>query len=154
MLQKKKNKKFISTLLLMIVFFSGILLFANHYVAASDFTLGFDDGETLQRTTKLGNNDPATITYGIVNWALIFLGLATVIMIIIAGFMWLFAAGNEEQVKKAQAILKGAIIGLLVIMASYGAANYIFTKIVEITTPDEIIIQPAADSMTIEPAAE
>ena len=133
MLKKIKNKKSVISLLLILMFFCTIIFFANNYVAAAD-TLGFDDGTILKTTTKLGNNDPAMITYSIVNWALIFLGLATVIMIIIAGFMWLFAAGNEEQVKKAQAILKGAIIGLLVIMASYGAANYIFTKIVEITS--------------------
>lgn len=131
MLKKIKNKKTIMSLLLMVMIFFTIIFFANTSMADS---LNFDDGKTLQTTTKLGNNDPANITYSIVNWALIFLGLATVIMIIIAGFMWLFAAGNEEQVKKAQAILKGAIIGLLVIMASYGAANYIFTKIVEITS--------------------
>lgn len=128
----KSKKKSLVLLALSICFL--FFLINTPFVFADDFKLTFDDeAETLQKTTLLGKNDPATIAYGIINWALVFLGLITVIMIIISGFMWLFAAGNEEQIKKAQGILKGAIMGLLVIMASYGAASYIFTKIADIT---------------------
>lgn len=129
---KKSKQKSLIFLMLSICLI--IFLINIPAVFANDFTLTFDDSsQTLQKTTLLGQNDPATIAYGIINWALVFLGLITVIMIVISGFMWLFAAGNEERIKKAQGILKGAVMGLLVIMASYGAAQYIFTKIADIT---------------------
>lgn len=101
--------------------------------SSNDFTLTFDPSNILGDTTKLGNKDPATVTYSVVNYALLFLGLITVIMIIISGFMWIFAAGNEEKIKKAQDIMKGAILGLLVVMVSYGVAQYVFNKLVTIT---------------------
>lgn len=131
---KSLNKSKKNSLVLLVLSICLLLFLINiPAVIADGFTLTFDEGKTLQTTTLLGENDPATIAYGIINWALVFLGLITVIMIIISGFMWLFAAGNEERIKKAQGILKGAIMGLLVIMASYGAASYIFTKIADIT---------------------
>ncbi|MFA6027404.1 MAG: hypothetical protein WC752_00555 [Patescibacteria group bacterium] len=137
-MERNKIKKFILPALGLVIFFSIIFgLPAYSFLAAataSDSDLTFDPGGTLSDVTDLGNRDPASITYDVVNYALLFLGLITVVMIIISGFMWIFAAGNEEKIKKAQEILKGAVIGLLVIMISYGAAQYVFDKLVEITT--------------------
>ena len=150
MITRKINQKKIAifSFILLACFFNLFLISHAVLGADSDFTLNFDPGNTLSNVTKLGNNDPATITYGIINTALIFLGLITVVMIIIAGFLWLFAAGNEEKIKKAQGILKGALIGLLIIMASYGAAQYIFDKIIEITAeaPASTVTTPDTDT--------
>ncbi|MFH0818765.1 MAG: hypothetical protein V1898_02105 [Patescibacteria group bacterium] len=94
-----------------------------------DFSLGFDKDGKLKSGTDLGNTDPATIAFSVINNALFFLGVITVIMIVFAGFMWVFAAGEEEKIKKAQGILKGALLGLFVIIASYGIVSYIFGAI-------------------------
>jgi len=58
------------------------------------------------------------------------LGLLAVIfliLLIIAGFQWMTAAGNEEQIKKSQATMKSAIIGLIIILAAYAITYFIFT---------------------------
>lgn len=83
----------------------------------------------LKTYTELGSADPAYIVFTIVNTSLIFLGMITVVLVIVAGFMWIFAAGQEEKITKAKDILKGSIIGLVVVMASYGLAQYLFTAI-------------------------
>jgi uncharacterized BrkB/YihY/UPF0761 family membrane protein len=67
--------------------------------------------------------------FAIVNTALVFLGMITVILVIVAGFMWLFAGGEEEKIKKAKEILKGAVTGLVIVLGSYGLAQYIFTAL-------------------------
>lgn len=98
------------------------------------YTLGFDTTGDLQSYTQLGTEDPATIVFTIVNTALIFLGTITLILMIVAGFLWLTAAGEEEKIKKAKDIIGGATIGLVVVLGSYGLAQYLFTAIRIATT--------------------
>ncbi len=56
----------------------------------------------------------------IINAVLSVLGLIFVILTILAGFKWMTASGNQEQVNKAKASLKQNIIGLLIVVASWG----------------------------------
>lgn len=98
------------------------------------YTLGFDTSGDLQSYTQLGTKDPATIVFTIVNTALIFLGTITLILMLVAGFLWLTAAGEEEKIKKAKDIIGGATIGLVVVLSSYGLAQYLFTAIRIATT--------------------
>jgi hypothetical protein len=56
--------------------------------------------------------------------AIIFLGLT-----LMAGFNWMTASGNEEQIKKAQATLKAAIIGLIIVLAAYTVTYFIFLNL-------------------------
>lgn len=98
------------------------------------YTLGFDTTGDLQSYTQLGTQDPATIVFTIVNTALIFLGTITLILMLVAGFLWLTAAGEEEKIKKAKDIIGGATIGLVVVLGSYGLAQYLFTAIRIATT--------------------
>lgn len=103
------------------------------------YTLTFDPtaGGTatpLKTYTKLGTNDPAYIVFSIINFSLIFLGTITLILVIASGFMWLLAGGEEEKIKKAKDILKGAVMGLVIVLASYGLAQYIFSALTYATT--------------------
>lgn len=54
-----------------------------------------------------------------INYALSIAGLVAVIFIIIGGFQYTTAAGNEEQSKKATNTLKFAVIGLVIVFAAY-----------------------------------
>lgn len=53
------------------------------------------------------------------------LGVVAVIMILYAGFTWLTAGGNEEQVKKAKKIIKQAVIGLIIISLAYALVAFV-----------------------------
>ena len=108
---------------------------------ASEFRLQFDPDiggqqNPLQVASGLGNEDPASIVFAVTNTALIFLGTITLVMIIIAGFMWLLAAGEEERISKAKDILKGSVVGLFIVMGSYGFAQYLFAAIQQATIGD------------------
>src|SRR3989338_3334576 len=74
------------------------------------------------------------IVVGLINTALGFLGLIAVILILYAGFLWMTAGGNEERVKKAKETLKNAIIGLIIIFASYAIVAFIFRTFQSVTT--------------------
>lgn len=77
--------------------------------------------------------NPATVAIGVVNWALMFLGVASAAFILYAGFVWFLARDNEEQAQKAIDILKGGIIGLFLVLMSYGIAYTVYTLLVRAT---------------------
>jgi hypothetical protein len=82
----------------------------------------------------LGNVDPRTIAGNIIKIALAFLGVLAVVIILIGGFKWMTAGGNEEQVEEAKKILIAGIIGLVIILASWGIANFVLGSLLNATT--------------------
>lgn len=101
--------------------------------ATQAYTLTFDPNNTLQNATGLGDQDPAFIVFTVVNTLLIFLGTLTLIMIVVAGFMWLTAGGSEEKISKAKEILQGTVIGLVIVFSSFGLAQFVFSAIQQAT---------------------
>ncbi len=61
----------------------------------------------------------------IVGAALSFVGVLFFILMIYGGFLWMTAAGNEQQVEKAKNLIIAAIIGLIVIMSAYAITAYV-----------------------------
>ena len=129
-----KRKKQIALALLSLTFF--ILPFFTVQAASgwSPKEIFFDPGQNILRNTQLGQNDPVVIVAGIINWILGLLGLVAVVLIIYGGFIWMFSRGNEEDIKKAKDIIVGAVIGLFIILASYGIASYVFNNLMNITS--------------------
>lgn len=70
-----------------------------------------------------GGGAPTTKTIGdvVAQVVLIFfslLGIIFVCFIVYGGFKWMTAAGNPDQVKGAQSLMRDAIIGVLILMAA------------------------------------
>ncbi|MCX6794991.1 MAG: hypothetical protein NTY31_03360 [Candidatus Falkowbacteria bacterium] len=59
-----------------------------------------------------------------------FLGLVFLVLMIIAGYNWMAADGNEEEVKKSKNIIKQAIIGMVVALAAYSIWNFVFQRFI------------------------
>ena len=57
-----------------------------------------------------------------------FIGLITVILIIYAWFLVLTGAGDDEKLKKAKSIIKYAIIGIFLLVASYVLFDFFVIK--------------------------
>lgn len=64
-------------------------------------------------------SDIRVIIAKIIQIVLGFLAIIFVVLIIYAGFKYMTAAGNEDQTKKATAQITDAIIGLVIILASW-----------------------------------
>ena len=67
------------------------------------------------------------------NTAFGLLGIAAIALIIWAGFKWMTARGEEEEVKKAQDIIRDVVIGLIVLSLAYAITSFVFNKI--LTSP-------------------
>jgi len=61
----------------------------------------------------------------IIDALLAFLGLIAVVIILIGGFQWMTAAGNEDKVKTAKRTLSAGIIGLVIVLAAWGIARFV-----------------------------
>ena len=83
----------------------------------------------------LGNASPLDVAVNIINWGLGLLALFAFGIILWGGAIWLFSQGEEEKIEKAKKILRNGIIGLLIILASWGIAYYLINKLFEITNP-------------------
>lgn len=66
-----------------------------------------------------------TIVGLIVQAALGLLGAIFIIIMIIAGYNWMMASGNEQRVEKAQSMIKRAIIGLIITLSSWAIWAFI-----------------------------
>lgn len=82
----------------------------------------------------LGNASPEDLAVSIINWILGILALVAVVMILVGGFKWMTAGGNEEKVEGAKKLLIAAIIGLVIILAAWGISVYAIQNLLNLTT--------------------
>lgn len=75
------------------------------------------------------NVDLPQLVFNVIRYVLGFLGVVAVVVIIIGGFMWMTAAGNEDKVAKAKKILTQGLIGLIIIMLAYAIAAFVMSLI-------------------------
>jgi hypothetical protein len=67
----------------------------------------------------------ATQTGNIIGTVLSFLGVIFLLLTITGGIMWMTAGGNTEQVGKAKKLITSAVIGLVIVFASYALTSFI-----------------------------
>lgn len=77
----------------------------------------------------LGNEDPRTLAASIVNVALGFLGIIAVVIVLLGGFKWMTAAGNEDKIEEAKGLITSGIIGLIIILMSWAIAKFVIDLI-------------------------
>ncbi|PIZ92611.1 MAG: hypothetical protein COX83_03930 [Candidatus Magasanikbacteria bacterium CG_4_10_14_0_2_um_filter_41_31] len=88
----------------------------------------------------LGQNDPAAslglgttalddAVVGLINVMLGFLGLIAVVIILIGGFRWMTAGGNEDKVGQARKTIFAGIIGLAIILFAWGITIFVVQQL-------------------------
>lgn len=88
--------------------------------ADSDSDLG-----SVEEGVNLGQAKPYEVASGIINMALGLLGVMVLFLFLYGGFIWMNARGNEEDVTKAKKIITSALIGLVIVLSSYGIARFV-----------------------------
>lgn len=74
----------------------------------------------------LTNKEIVPFVISIINLLLGFLALIVFLVILIAGFKWMVSGGDPGKVKEAQASIKAAIAGLLVVFLSWSLVTFLF----------------------------
>lgn len=126
-------KKLLTLFLAFGFLLSGFCFFVNQSQAAVDLW-GGQKSHVQDATGYSDPEDPRVIAGTIINIFLEFLGIIAVVLILWAGFNWMTAAGNEEKIEKAKSTLTAAIIGLIIILAAWGIANFVLSNLAGATS--------------------
>lgn len=71
----------------------------------------------------------AEIIGGLIGVFLSLLGIIFLVLIIYGGFIWMTSGGNETKVLKAKKILTNAVIGLIIVLSSYGITAFVMAAV-------------------------
>jgi cytochrome bd-type quinol oxidase subunit 2 len=109
-----------------------LLLFCGSFVYAGPFSTQPSIKQDVA-FIKTSGYDPyisvAEIISLVIKSFLGLLGIIFVILIILGGYNWMTAAGEEEKVNKAKDTLKRAIIGLIIVVSAYAITYFVFTNL-------------------------
>jgi len=100
----------------------------TNMIDSSDLGIGYGS------YTGLGSEDIRATVASIINVALGLLGIVAVVVILIGGFTWMTAGGNDEKVGEAKKWIFSGVIGLAIILSAYAIANFVIDSLVTATT--------------------
>ena len=88
---------------------------------------------TIQTNTGLGGSDPRDMASQVISIVLGFLGIVAVVIILLGGFRWMTAGGNEDRVSEARKLIAAGIIGLVIVLAAFGIAQFVLDQLYQAT---------------------
>lgn len=95
-------------------------------VHAVDIGSGLDD---IGDQAELSDAELPEVIGTLIKVFLSILGIIFLVLTLYAGFLWMTAAGNPDKVSKAKTLLAQAVIGLVLILASYAISNFVVDAI-------------------------
>jgi len=98
-------------------------------VAAQELSLGLE----YASSTGLGSTDLRDIVNNFIRVLLGFLGLIAVIIILVGGFQWMTAMGDDTKIKGAKGLIKAGVTGLIIILAAYSISTFAINTIMTAT---------------------
>ena len=87
----------------------------------------------IQSTIKLGSGDVRQTAARIINVALGFLGIVAVVIVLLGGFKWMIAGGNDEKTAEAKKLIVSGIIGLAIILSAWAITSFVISRLVTAT---------------------
>ena len=88
----------------------------------------FSDVYDVDSAGKLEETLPAAIGR-IISVFLSFIGVILLIIVVYAGFLWLTAGGNDEQVKKAKKLIMNGVIGLIIALSAFLITSFVVQQV-------------------------
>lgn len=89
--------------------------------------------EDFANETGLGQGELKTTIGSLINTALTLLGVVVVVIILMGGFKWMTAGGNDEKVAEAKRLIIAGIIGLAIIMSAWAIARFVISSVADAT---------------------
>ncbi len=86
-------------------------------------------GTSYAAKTGLASTDIRITVASIIRTAMGLLGIVAVVIILIGGFTWMTAGGNDEKVGEAKKWIFAGIIGLAIILSAYALANFVINQL-------------------------
>jgi len=90
---------------------------------------GFEYGTQL----NLGTRDLRATIMQVINVLMGFLGIVALVIVLAGGFKYMTAMGSDEKIGEAKKLMAAGVVGLLIILASYGIAFFVLTSLISAT---------------------
>ena len=132
MLKKSKLKIIFSSFFLWLLS-RQLTLAASLKDAFGDKIKDFAEGAGYEIGGSQNDTDPVVIAARVIQVFLSFLGIIFLILILYAGYQYMTAGGNREKAEEALDTIKHAIIGLIIVLASYGISYFLVSLFSEQT---------------------
>ena len=132
---KNKLLKKAVVLAMALIVFTSVLSFSLPALAAGNSNTFWGNTATTNESgvgteLGLGNKDPRDIAAQVIKIILAFLGIIAVIIILLGGFKWMTAGGNEDKVGEAKKLITAGIIGLVIIVAAFAIATFVLNSLI------------------------
>jgi hypothetical protein len=121
----KKIFKKISGIIIILFFFLPQVIFAQN----SSLDTLKRVGETSGPYAGTTETTMYEIIANLISAFLGLLGVIFIILIILAGYWWMTASGDEQKLTKAKDTIYRAIIGLIITAAAYAITGFVFKNI-------------------------
>lgn len=136
-LYKLSQHKMVLTVIVSVVF--GLLLAPAVALGNAPDTFGTS---YVEDNVELGAKDLRETAADIINVALGMLGIVAVVIILIGGFKWMTAGGNDEKVTEGRKWIFSGIIGLAIILSAWAIARFAISELSTATDSGNV---PAGD---------
>ncbi len=83
--------------------------------------------------TGLGTTDPRETAARVINYLLGLVGTLFIVYIVYAGYLWMTAGGEEQQIEKAKDHMKNGVIGLVIILAAFSITLFVTKYLIRAT---------------------
>jgi Type IV secretion system pilin len=121
--------KYIRTIILSLALVVGVAMLFSPVVGAVDVFEPCAAGAGSDSAVCASTGEQATDTIEIVVETLLYLlGIAAVIVIIIAGVIYATSAGDSNAIGRAKSMLLYAVIGLVVAISAYAIVNFVLGR--------------------------
>lgn len=88
-------------------------------------------GSAGYQTEGVTQYSAAQIMGAVINAFLSILGVIFIILIILAGYNWMTARGDEEKVTKAKDTITRAIIGLIIVIGAFAIWIFVLNTVIK-----------------------
>jgi len=133
-----KNMKILKILITLtiitIVFSFGVTVMAQEAESTGlDLTGKLTNVAKNAQFQEADSRSIATTIGGVIKALLSLLGVIFMAYIIYGGYLWMTAAGNEEKLSKAKAIIRGSITGIIIVFLAYAITHFVIVKVGQAT---------------------
>ncbi len=132
------KKHFLSFIILLFLFLAQFLLISNIDIVYADDNLlkmvgdgGLDKIGSKAYDQSGEPTDVRTIVVNVIKIFLTLIGIIFLVLILLAGYTWMTAQGNEDKVNEAKTRLKTGVIGLIIIIAAWSITRFVASKIIQ-----------------------
>lgn len=128
-LRMEKKAKILKTALFLSIVIMAISFLLPHFCFAQE---AVEDLERVGEAAGMQTETPlAEIIGSIIRIFLGLLGIVLLIIIIYAGWLWMTAGGDAEQIEKAKKWITNGVIGLIICLFAYSIVTFIINKLAE-----------------------